>query len=94
MIKATERTPEQILQKICSAGLAKESGRISWDDKWLGQAYLTSMRSIDARTKCGCVLVKDNQIVSEGFNGFIRGIDDGALPNYEGHKDPLLSKYT
>jgi dCMP deaminase len=67
--------------------------RISWDEKWLGHAYLASLRSPDARTKCGTVFVKDNQIVSEGYNGFIRGIRDDILPNYHGSTDPLLNKY-
>ena len=88
------RSPKEILDQIKLENPNKESNRIDWDSKWLGHAFLTAMRSSDARTKCGCILVRDNSIVSEGFNGFIRGIDDNILPNYEGHTDPLLSKYT
>lgn len=50
------------------------------------------MRSLDARTKCGCIFVKDNVIVSEGYNGPLRGIDDTKVPNLEYHDQSIYSK--
>jgi dCMP deaminase len=45
-------------------------------------AYLVSQRSNDAQTKCGAVIVgKNNEILSTGYNGTIRNIDDNILPN-------------
>ena len=72
----------------------KITSRPSWHAKWIGAAKLAALRSHDARTKCGCVLVDPTTqiIVAEGCNGYIRGIDDSILPNYEYNDDPLLSK--
>jgi len=56
--------------------------RPSWDKLFLEMAVLVSRRSHDAQTQCGCVLVNsDKEIVSTGYNGFIRDIDDSVLPN-------------
>lgn len=52
-------------------------GRLSWDDYFMSLAVLTSMRSQDPSTKCGSVVVdNDNIVVSLGYNGFVRGFDD------------------
>lgn len=54
----------------------------SWCDYFLGQAFLTSQRSPDKQTKCGCVIANEkNQIVGQGYNGFPRGLCDSQLPN-------------
>ena len=55
--------------------------RTDWDAYFLTIAYLVSMRSIDTSTKCGAVLVsKDNRILSTGYNGPIRGMNDVEVP--------------
>jgi dCMP deaminase len=48
----------------------------SWDRFWLGQAqYVASEKSKDPSTQVGCVIVsQDNTLLSQGFNGFPRGI--------------------
>ena len=45
-------------------------------------ARTVAMRSHDAETKVGSILVhnKSGSILSTGFNGFIRGADDSSLP--------------
>jgi len=51
--------------------------KISWDDYFMTMAYLTAMRSKDASTHIGAVIVDDlNKIVSTGYNSFVRGIND------------------
>ena len=56
--------------------------RPSWKDLMIGLAYFISTRSHDAETQCGAVICNnDNEIISTGYNGFIRGIDDSILPN-------------
>ena len=53
-----------------------------WKDFMIGLAYFISTRSHDAQTQCGAVLCNDdNEIIATGYNGFVRGIDDKALPN-------------
>lgn len=56
--------------------------RITWDEIWVAKAFLNAKRSHDPQTQCGAVIVsKDNVLISEGYNGFIRGINDEVLPN-------------
>lgn len=64
------------------------SNRISWDEYFLNIAEQVSKRSTCDRLHVGCVIVKDNVIISTGYNGSIRGqehCDDvGHLYNDEG----------
>ena len=66
--------------------------RPSWNDHFLAQAFVTSLRSPDSQTKCGCVLVdKNNKIIlGQGYNGFPRGIDDSELPHTRPDKYPWM----
>jgi dCMP deaminase len=48
-----------------------KSERLSWDEYFLATAFLISSRSPDQRLKVGCVLVKDEHIISVGYNGFL-----------------------
>jgi len=42
---------------------------ISWDEMFMGVAQLAAKRSKDPRTQVGAVLVKNNRIISTGYNG-------------------------
>ena len=61
-----------------------------WDNMFFQEAALWSRKSHDTQTKCGCVLVKDRTVISSGYNGFIRGIDDELLPNTRPNKYPFM----
>lgn len=51
-----------------------------WDKRYLKLAKLIASWSKDPSTKCGAVIVnEDNEIVSIGFNGFPRKVDDNEL---------------
>jgi dCMP deaminase len=64
---------------------------IDWYSLFFLESILWSLKSHDPQTQCGCVLVaRDNTIVSTGYNGFIRGIDDSALPNTRPDKYPYM----
>jgi len=68
-------------------------GRPSWDDYFMSIAMLASSRSIDPRTKHGCVLVDSkHRIVSIGYNGPIRGSIDDNVPLVPDREDGQ-SKY-
>lgn len=55
--------------------------KINFDDYFLTVAYLCAQRSIDPSTKCGAVLVsKDRRILSTGYNGPIKGVNDDMIP--------------
>jgi deoxycytidylate deaminase len=62
----------------------------SWDNIFFLEATLWSRRSHDTQTQCGCVLVKNKTNISSGYNGFIRGIDDHALPTTRPEKYPFM----
>jgi dCMP deaminase len=51
------------------------SRRPSWDNYFLKVAMLVSERATCPRMHVGCVLVKDKQILSTGYNGSIPGDD-------------------
>lgn len=55
-------------------GLAKgNKTRLNWDEYFMSIAYLASMRSPCDRLHVGAVVVKDNRLISMGYNGFIAG---------------------
>jgi dCMP deaminase len=62
--------------------------RKSWDEYFLEVAEVVSTRSTCNRLKVGCVIVKDNRIVSTGYNGSVHGLphchDVGCLTNEQG----------
>ena len=47
--------------------------RPNWDDYFKQIVQVTSTRSPCERLKVGCLLVKDNRIISQGYNGFLPG---------------------
>ena len=49
------------------------SNRLSWDEYFSKIVSVTSERSPCDRLHVGCLLVKDNRIISQGYNGFLPG---------------------
>ncbi len=49
------------------------NSRLSWDDYFSSISILASKRSSCSRLNVGCVIVKDNRIITTGYNGFLRG---------------------
>ncbi len=50
----------------------------AWDEFFIGMCVYISQKSKDRSTKLGAVIVdQDNDILSMGWNGFPRGVDDG-----------------
>jgi dCMP deaminase len=47
--------------------------RINWDDYFMSIAVLASCRSPCERLNVGSVIVKNNRIISMGYNGYIPG---------------------
>ena len=66
--------------------------KISWDSYFMGVAKLSSLRSKDPNTKVGaCIVDEDNKVVSIGYNGMPRHIDEENLSWNKG--EGLDSKY-
>ena len=47
--------------------------RPNWDTYFKEIVQVTSKRSSCERLKVGCLLVNDNRIISQGYNGFLPG---------------------
>lgn len=50
-----------------------EHVRPSWDDYFKKIVLVTKERSPCERLQVGCILVKNNRIISQGYNGFLPG---------------------
>lgn len=59
---------------------------------WMGIAEAVSLKSHDAETKVGGILVKNDTgvVVATGYNGFVRGAPDAELPNTRPDKYPYM----
>ena len=65
--------------------------RPTWTDYFLGMAKVVSQRSHDIHTQHGCVITdRNNRILSVGYNGFPRGLDDKLLPISRPEKYPWM----
>jgi dCMP deaminase len=63
--------------------------RISWDDYFMKAATLASIRSPCDRLKVGCVIVKNNRLISMGYNGFLAGTDHRSIIRW-GHEQATI----
>ena len=66
-----------------------QESRISWDDYFMRTAELASIRSPCERLKVGCVLVKNNRLISMGYNGFLAGTDHQSIVR-NGHEQATI----
>jgi dCMP deaminase len=65
--------------------------RINWDDYFMVQALWAKVRSPDASTQCGCILVdKRGRLIGQGYNGYPRNIDDSKMPQTRPEKYPPI----
>ena len=67
--------------------------RITWDEYFMSIALLSAKRSDDPSTQVGaCIVDSNNKVVSIGYNGMPRGIDDSDL-SWNRNGTDLDSKY-
>jgi dCMP deaminase len=65
---------------------------LKWDEYFMGIAQLSALRSKDPSTQVGaCIVDGAHKVVSIGYNGMPRGVDDEKVP--WGHGEGLESKY-
>ena len=70
----------------------KLQSNITWEEYFMGLAFLSAQRSKDPSTKVGAVIVDDdNKVVSIGYNGMPRGVDEEQISWNKG--EGLDSKY-
>lgn len=58
----------------------KRTNYISWDQFFIDVAELAAQRSKDPNTQVGACIVKENKIISTGYNGFPYGCSDDEYP--------------
>ena len=65
------------------------SERPEWDDYFKEIVQVTAKRSPCKRLKVGCLLVKDNRIISQGYNGFLPGCPHDSIVR-DGHEQATI----
>jgi dCMP deaminase len=63
--------------------------RPSWDEYFKEIVQVTAKRSPCDRLQVGCLLVKDNRIVSQGYNGFLPGCEHQSIMP-DGHEQATV----
>ena len=59
----------------------KRENYLSWDEYFMGIAFLSGMRSKDPSTQVGaCIIDEDRKIIGIGYNGFPQGSSDDEMP--------------
>ena len=53
--------------------------RPSWDEYFKKILLVTKSRSACERLQVGCLLVKDNRIISQGYNGFLPSLPHESI---------------
>tara|TARA_B110000495_G_scaffold192764_1_gene197273 strand:- start:989 stop:1408 length:420 start_codon:yes stop_codon:yes gene_type:complete len=65
------------------------SNRLSWDEYFSEIVQVTAKRSPCERLKVGCILVKENRIISQGYNGYLSGCPHQSIIR-ENHEQATL----
>ena len=63
--------------------------RPSWDDYFKEIVLVTAKRSPCDRLHVGCLLVNNNRIISQGYNGFLPGYKHESIVR-EGHEQATV----
>lgn len=59
----------------------KREDYITWEEYFMGIAILSAQRSKDPNSQVGaCIVNSDNKILSIGYNGAPKGLDDDIMP--------------
>ena len=69
--------------------ITDNNDKISWDEYFMSTALLVSCRSACNRLHVGCVLVKDNRMISQGYNGFLPGCPHDSIVR-DGHEQATV----
>jgi dCMP deaminase len=67
--------------------------RPTWEQYFMSVAYLISLRSSCSRLHVGCVIVKDNRIVSTGYNGHLPNTEHSSIIQ-DGHEQMTVHAET
>lgn len=63
--------------------------RPNWDTYFKEIVQVTAKRSSCDRLQVGCLLVNNNRIISQGYNGFLPGVDHISIVR-DGHEQATV----
>jgi len=63
--------------------------RPSWDEYFKEIVQVTAKRSICERLNVGCILICDNRIIAQGYNGFLPGCEHKSIIR-DGHEQATV----
>lgn len=63
--------------------------RPNWNEYFKEIVQVTAKRSPCERLHVGCILVKDNRIISQGYNGFLPGCEHKSIVR-DGHEQSTV----
>ena len=69
--------------RSASLYLLRHNASAGWDEYFLHLAQVVATRSKDPSTQVGAVIVQDKTIISTGYNGFPRGVNDNIEERYD-----------
>lgn len=70
-----EKVQSVVRTAIIAATEPAKIARPPWDRYWIDIAHLVATRATCPRAQVGCVLVRDNQQLTSGYNGSPRHLD-------------------
>lgn len=68
---------------------AEATNRPTWDEYFKEIVQATAKRSPCERLHVGCLLVSDNRIISQGYNGFLPGCEHKSIVR-DGHEQATV----
>ena len=72
----------------------KRDDIITWDEFFMRAAVAASLRSKDPNTQVGaCIADSNHRILSVGYNGTPRGLNDDEFPWDVSYEDPIRDKH-
>ena len=78
-----------MFQSLCQIQSQNIKERLEWDEYFMSIALLASCRSPCSRLHVGSVIVKDNRLISMGYNGFIPGAPHISRM-HDGHEQSII----
>jgi dCMP deaminase len=69
--------------------MTQQQTRPSWDDYFKEIVQVTAKRSPCERLHVGCLLVAENRIISQGYNGFLPGCEHKSIVR-DGHEQATV----
>ncbi len=66
-----------------------QTQRPSWNEYFKEIVQVTAKRSPCERLNVGCIFVKDNRIISQGYNGFLPGCEHKSIVR-DGHEQATV----